>query len=179
MQAEDSVFGLVQGLAQRFAQHSRSLPAQVDYTPVTTVIRFQCFGIDLAIPLEELEEVLEVPSYTRLPRVKDWVAGVANIRGKLLPIIDFAAFLGGALEAPTRQRRVLVLDLQGIYVGLMVDGVAGVKHFSTGQFRSDRADVPSALRRYVLGCFVDGESKVRMFRPAQLITDQAFLDVPV
>ncbi len=180
MPASDTVFDVVYELAQRFGRGSKALPAQVDYTPVSTVLCFSALGIELAIPLEELAEVLEVPAYTRLPRVKSWVAGVASVRGKLLPIVDLAAFLGAEMTTTTKLHRVLVIDMHGIYVGLLVDSVIGVRHFNTELFSSYRTDVPSLLSRYVLGCFVEEDgAKTRLFRPAQFITDRSFLDVAV
>ncbi|RLA50157.1 MAG: hypothetical protein DRR42_13910 [Gammaproteobacteria bacterium] len=180
MPVDDTVFEVVQGFADRFNRDSKALPAQTSFTPVTAVLCFTTLGVELAIHLEELAEMLEVPDYTRLPKVKPWVLGVASVRGKLLPVIDFAQYLGGESSATPKSQRVLVIDEQGIYIGLLVDRVSGVRHFDTEKFSSDPADMTSALKHYVAGCFADDDGKIKhLFRPALLVTDKSFQDVVI
>ncbi len=105
-------------IALRYAASARSLPAQIDITPTRTLICFEVLGVALALFIEEMQELLEVPGCTRLPRVRPWVKGVANVRGKLVPVVDFARFLGGNLTAPPRQQRVLLVERKGVAAGL-------------------------------------------------------------
>ncbi len=77
----------------------------------------------------EVVELLHVPNWTVLPGVKGWVKGVANVRGRLLPIIDTEEFLGGQLVGPTKLRRVLAVECGELFTGLMVSDVIGMMHF--------------------------------------------------
>jgi purine-binding chemotaxis protein CheW len=62
---------------------------------------------------------------TRLPRVPHYVAGVVNLRGSVLPVIDLAARLGWEATEPTPRHAIIVV--QGAQVcGLIVDSVSDI-----------------------------------------------------
>src|SRR5512146_1611245 len=57
---------------------------------------FACGGQQWLIRLSDAGEVIAVPSIATVPMTKPWFLGVANIRGNLYTVIDFAGFLGQA-----------------------------------------------------------------------------------
>jgi purine-binding chemotaxis protein CheW len=78
-----------------------------------------------AISLGSVEEVGRVPAVSRVPGMPGWVAGVANWRGRILPILDLRTLLG-AVQAPLGSAaRLLVLTAEGVSVGFLVDAVEG------------------------------------------------------
>ena len=93
------------------------------------------FAVDLA----GVAEVGRVPKTTRIPGAPGWLAGVANWRGRLLPVLDLRSLLGADGAPPTGTARVLVLTAAGITAGVIVDAVDG-----TGPI-GDVEDVPLAL----------------------------------
>lgn len=164
-------------LSRRYADDARNLPAQIDVTPTRTVVCFHLMGSQVAILLEEMNELFEVPHCTRLPRVKPWVRGVANVRGKLTPIIDFASFLGGRLQTPPKRQRVLLIERDGISAGLIVDDVVGMKHFRVDAYSEKRDVVLPQLARFVPGTFLNDGEYWALFRPEALFGHDEFLSV--
>jgi chemotaxis signal transduction protein len=79
------------------------------------------FAADLA----SVAEVGRVPDITRIPGVPSWLAGVANWRGRILPILDLRALLGAQVAGATRSSRLLVLTERSVLVGVLVDTVEG------------------------------------------------------
>ena len=78
-----------------------------------------------AVSLASVAEVGRVPAVTRVPGTPGWVAGVANWRGRILPILDLRSLLG-AVESPlSSDARLLVLGADGVTVGLLVEAVEG------------------------------------------------------
>lgn len=78
-----------------------------------------------AVSLGSVAEVGRVPSVTRVPGTPGWVAGVANWRGRILPILDLRSLLGAAEVPLTASARLLVLTADGVSVGLLVEAVEG------------------------------------------------------
>lgn len=177
----NDAFSAFYALAGRFVQGARPLPAQVDFTPVQTAVCFSVLGYNLAVSLNDLSELLEIQNCTGLPRVQSWVKGVANVRGKLLPVIDFPAYLGGRLLSPPKQQRILVINSQGVFVGLQVDNIQGMRHFRVDCFQQAPSGVPESLGRYVTGAFAPNESEGDwlLFNPHALIGDSMFMNVAV
>lgn len=177
MASNNDSYRALAALSESFRQRSRELPAQIDPTPTRTVVCFRILGAGVAILLEEMNEILEVPHCTRLPRVKPWVRGVANVRGKLTPIIDFAGFLGGRLTAPPKRQRVLLIERDDVVAGLIVDEVLGMKHFRVDGYSEDRSDIAPPLSPYVPGTFFSNGERWALFRPDALLDNSHFLEV--
>ncbi len=68
-------------------------------------IGFRIAGQWFVAPMGEIAEVLREPRSSRVPGVQPWVRGVANLRGRLLPVMDLSAFLGLGPAAAGKQRR--------------------------------------------------------------------------
>ncbi len=176
--AAENVLHVMSELNQFFKAGSRPLPAQVDYVPLTAVISFSLLGHNWVLPLDQVAELLEIQNCTPLPGVKPWVVGVSNVRSKLLPVIDFAQFLGGRLLTSQRLQRIVVLDRNDTFVGLIVDEVKGMRHFSVDTYEADNTNVPEALRVFVKGCYKSNDgSRSLLLSPDAVLESQLFQDV--
>ncbi|GAA5315842.1 MAG: chemotaxis protein CheW [Candidatus Pelagadaptatus aseana] len=161
-----------QGLAS-----AKGLPAQVDITPHWSGVGFELLGQRFVAPMGEVAEMLEVPIHARIPNVQSWVRGVANVRGRLLPLFDLAAFFGDKLRGARNTRRVLVLETEDLYSGLIVDQVFGMQHFPVDSFASEAEDVPESVASFVSGSYRHAGSEWRVFSPRLLEQDARFMDV--
>jgi twitching motility protein PilI len=110
-----------------------------------------------------------------LPGVKPWVKGVANLRGRLLPIMDLCAFFGHELSTLRKQRRVLVVEHQDVFAGLMVDEVFGLQHFAQDSL------LPTETLSDPIAPFIKGrfqcEQTWQVFSPFALAQSQSFMSV--
>jgi twitching motility protein PilI len=175
---KQTAFSVLQELANRSWRFAQRLPNQADTTPQWSGIGFSLLGFQFVAPMAKVAEILEVPNFTHLPNVKSWVKGVANIRGRLLPILDMGEFLGGHLASHKKSQRILVLDTDTLYSGLWVDGVYGMQHFAVdSELESLPLILPESVRAYVSGGFQHGETPWFVFNPTALIEDRTFFDV--
>jgi len=78
-----------------------------------------------AFPIRQVREVVSTPSLTFVPRSPRHVAGVMNLRGQVLPVVDLRKRLN-LPEEEKRERKVVVADWKGEVVGLLVDEVEAV-----------------------------------------------------
>lgn len=81
-----------------------------------------------AVSVASVFEVGRVPQITPLPNVPSWLRGVVNLRGEILSIIDFRAFLGMADTQARESSRMLVIKSAGeeVTTSLIVDRVVGI-----------------------------------------------------
>jgi chemotaxis signal transduction protein len=79
------------------------------------------FAVDLA----SVAEVGRAPAVTRVPGLPAWLAGVANWRGRILPILDLRPLLGADSSALDTSGRLIVLTDNAVAVGMLVDAVDG------------------------------------------------------
>jgi len=142
-------------------------------------IGFSLFGERFIAPVAEVAEMLEPPSTTRLPGVQSWVVGVANVRGRLLPIFDLAGFYQGSLNGQRRNYRVLVIEREGIYAGLLVEHVYGMQQFAKEDFTADTVGptaIQDRLGDCVQGSYTHNEDQWQVYSPAKLLQDPHFLN---
>ncbi len=179
MSEPDDAFATLMTLSRRFDEQAKGLSAQGEVVHTRSVVCFSLLGVNLVVALEEISELLKLPSITQLPRVKPWVKGVANVRGRLLPVVNFAEFLGGSSKTSPKQQRVLVLDMIDVFVGLIVDQVYSMRHFRLDSYRQEISEAPEVLMPYLEGGFeYEGETWL-LFRPSVLVQDYNFMDVAV
>lgn len=115
-------------------------------------IGFILGGQAVVTPWDEVAEIQSLPPLTRVPGAKDWVKGVANVRGSLLPVMDLGAFIGYRPRS-IRKQRILVIQHDGIYSGLIVDEIMGAMSFEQFEQMDYEPDVDENLKPYIKGVF--------------------------
>lgn len=100
----------------------------------TQVVIFRLGAEEFGVPIMSVQEIVRVPEVlTRVPKTPDFVEGVINLRGTVLPVIDQRTRLGmGAIERNDRQR-IMVYQIGGIRTGFIVDSVAEVLRIPKSQ----------------------------------------------
>jgi purine-binding chemotaxis protein CheW len=89
---------------------------------ITFEVEGQVFGLDIMA----IREIRAWTPTTRLPRVPHYVAGVVNLRGTVLPVIDLAARLGWKATEPTPRHAIIVTQMGNQACGLIVDSVSDI-----------------------------------------------------
>src|SRR5438132_9164207 len=100
------------------------------------------------IRLADAGEVIAVPQMATVPLTKPWYLGVANIRGNLYGVIDFAGFLGYPLEPVTpgaSQTRLVLFGprVGDLRAGLIVHRVLGLRNLAELSKSEPMADAPA------------------------------------
>jgi purine-binding chemotaxis protein CheW len=104
------------------------------------------FGIDIL----RVREILRVPPWTRVPHAPDFLEGVMNLRGKIIPIFAVRRLFGMEPLDTTPETRVVVVETKETVTGLLVDLVTEVVRVP-----ADRIGAPPQLgdgeRKYISG----------------------------
>jgi twitching motility protein PilI len=128
--------------------------------------------------LDGTGEVLPVPAIERVPRTREWFLGVANVRGVLYGVSDFAAFLGGPPTARGAQNRLLLVGQpHSVNAALLVTRLAGLRNLADFA----QAEAPAAAAgAWTLQAWRDGEGRLwRELDSARLVAHRDFLAVAV
>ena len=80
------------------------------------------FGVDI-LKVQEINRMVEI---TRVPQAPNYVEGVINLRGKVIPIIDLRKRFSLELKEPDKNTRIVVVDIGGNIMGMIVDSVSEV-----------------------------------------------------
>ena len=82
---------------------------------------FMAAHLKLGVVAEDVVEILNNQVITYLPMVPDFIRGIINMRGQMVPILDIRARLG--LPSQDEDSLVVVLNLNDVQLGILVDGV--------------------------------------------------------
>jgi twitching motility protein PilI len=163
-------------LAKQVKLAAPELPAQREIRDTWSGIGFSILNHRFVAPLGEVVEMLVVPEITRLPGTQSWVVGLANVRGRLLPLFDLEAFFGAKL-APNRVRhRVLVIELGDLYAGLIVSDVYGMQAIAQDLELDSVNEDLAIIAPYSDGAFMKEGLHWATFSPYSLIRDPRFFD---
>src|ERR1017187_4227845 len=105
---------------------------------VTFLLKDEEFGFDIM----SVQEIIRLPKMAKVPRTPNYVDGIANLRGVVLPVIDMRTRFGMERAEETDRTRVLVVDIDGVKTGLRGDRVKQV----TRVMRSEIEPPPAAIR---------------------------------
>lgn len=134
---------------------------------VTFNLGEESFGIDIM----DVQEIIRLPEITKVPRSAAYVEGIANLRGKVLPIIDTRSRFGMAKGEKDNCKRVIVVDVNGQSAGLNVDSVSQVLRIDS---RSIGA-APGSLTEGIDGASISGVLKLNDGKKLVMILDGKFL----
>ena len=133
---------------------------------------------EFGIPVGAVEEIARPPErITRLPKAPDFIDGVMNLRGAVVPIIDLRRRFRLQSKEPASAPRILVLAIGGRKTGFMVDGVSEVMRVPAAAISS--APELSTEQKRLIGRVANLEAQSRMIllvEPAPLL-DQVEADI--
>ncbi len=109
-------------------------------------------GLRLLCAPDVGREVLLPPAVSRLPNTPEWLLGVANVRGALVPVLDLATTFG--VERDNAVRGYMLMAGSGDdAVGLLVDGLPILRWFEASEKLLGIPPHPEALQGHVIGAF--------------------------
>ncbi|KUO61055.1 chemotaxis protein CheW [bacterium BRH_c32] len=105
---------------------SNNLTHKKDSTELLQLVSFMIgdeeFGVDILL----VQEIIRMLQVTKVPNSPDFVDGVINLRGRIIPVIDFRCKLGIQRKVHDKDTRIVVVEVSGKTVGFIVDAVTEV-----------------------------------------------------
>ncbi|HWR40876.1 MAG TPA: chemotaxis protein CheW [Patescibacteria group bacterium] len=103
------------------------------------------YGISIA----QVREIITEQNATKLPRTPEFMTGIINIRGKIVPVVELAARLGLNIEKAD-DRRIMIVETGGQEIGVIVDEVAEVLHLPESAIE-EPLEISSDKREHIRG----------------------------
>lgn len=119
------------------------------------VVNFSVGGEEYGIEILKVQEILKLPKITKLPKSADYIIGIIDLRGQVIPIIDLGKRFGIDIKVKEEDLRAIVVDINGKKVGLAIDSVSHV-------VRIDGKDIepPPPIVKGISGRYITGIAKL-------------------
>ena len=111
----------------------------------------ESYGVDIGV----VEEIIRMQHITRVPRAPEYVVGVTNLRGRVIPVIDLRHRFGLSREDDTAATRIVVVEIGRHTIGMVVDGVSEVLRISESS-----VELPSSVVTTVDSDYLRGIAKI-------------------
>jgi len=175
----EQVYNLLVELDERSKRCAAAVPATEDMQETWSGIGFRMGSYYFVSPMDEVSEVIEFPPLTVLPGVKSWVKGIANVRGRLLPVMDLSFFFNLEQKEKDSERHVIVINKDDLYSGLLVDEVLGMQYFSTDLFQENAQSNGESFDAFVKGSYTGKDGIWNAFQLFELAKDPDFLKAAI
>lgn len=167
-------FDILLQLDQRVRERAPTVAVNAQLSEIRGRLALRLGAWNLLFSMDDVAEIIPVPRITRVPGVKRWLLGIANLRGKVISVSDLRDFLTGRPTAQLPSSQIVVVRSGEWDYGLLVDEVVGMRHFGP-QHRLPALDsVDENLRVYVTEAFLHDNQHWLVFNISTLLADPRF-----
>lgn len=134
---------------------------------------FKCSDEIYGISIKYVNEIIGLSQITKVPETQDYLIGLINLRGKIIPVIDVRIRFGKEPLEYNGRTCVIVIDVKSTVIGLIVDAIDEVAAFAENEITPPPSvsDLAMQAKKYVFGIGrVNGEVKL-LLDPDKLIND--------
>lgn len=115
------------------------------------LIAFRIGSQEFCVDVMSIREIRGWTVATPLPQSPDFVCGVINLRGTVLPIIDLASRLGLPPAEPTARHAIIVSQIENQTIGLLVEGVSDIFTVTEDRIQPVPDVASESAKRFVRG----------------------------
>jgi purine-binding chemotaxis protein CheW len=134
------------------------------------LVCFRLHGQEFGAEISEVKETLTPRPVTRVFLTPSWLAGIMNLRGDVVPVVDLALFLGMTAAVPSDDSRIVLTERGPLRAGLLVESLAELRTFDLDRLGPPPATLPADQARFYRGlATIDDGSIVRVLDLAGLL----------
>jgi len=142
--------------------------AQNEQQVVSFQLGHEEFGVDILL-VQEINRMLNI---TRLPQSPDFVEGVINLRGRVIPVINLRKRFRLADKESDKNTRIVVVNVENNIIGLVVDSVSEVLRLPSDTIEPAPPMVSGAGSEYIKGVGKRGKTLLILLDLNRLLSSQ-------
>jgi purine-binding chemotaxis protein CheW len=117
------------------------------------LVSFMLDNEEYGVEVLKVREIIRIPPITKMPNAPEFVEGIINLRGKVIPIISMRKRFGLSDAEQTNLTRIMVMDAPAGLTGFIVDGVSEVIRIHSGEIQPPPALAGNIDQKYLTGVF--------------------------
>jgi len=165
-------------LRELFRERARTLsevPVPEESGEKIAALSFELGGEIFAVELKHLAETRRATPLRRVPGAPSHLAGVMNLRGELVPVIDLGPILGlGQKEIPATLSSVLILSVQASKLALAVDRVKDIVTFAVKELKPPPLSLEPERAIFIRGEYLIDRLALSLLDMEKIVADSRF-----
>ena len=138
---------------------------------MSQLVSFRLANEEYAVDIMLVQEIVLMGRITRMPNVPEYLRGLINLRGHVIPIVDLCIRFGLRQTEPSEDSRVIILNVNQKTLGIIVDSVDEVLRIQADQVDSSSLGLAGTGREYVSG-LVKFEKKLLLLLNVEHLLDE-------
>lgn len=147
--------------------YSASLEHKAADEEKLNILSFYLGGQEYAFEVADAVEVLRPRQVTEVPRTPAFIVGILSVRGEMVPIIDLKMRLGGPAVESKPSNRIIIVSVDDLKAGFLVDRLSGVKEVRAKALDS-LMTAPGLPENFLKGVIEVNEKKIFLLDSAGL-----------
>ncbi len=119
------------------------------------LVTFKLAGQKYAVDILKVQEINNMKEITSIPNAPGYLEGAINLRGKVIPVLNLRKKFGFEENANVELRKIIIMDVRGVIMGLIVDAVSDVLRITR-----DVVEPPPPVSSNVSSDFLSGIAKL-------------------
>ena len=115
------------------------------------VVGFRIGRETFGLPISIVREIVRVPEITFVPNAPDYIEGVINLRGRIIPIVDLRKRFGERVFEPSKKNRIVVVELETRAIGLIVNSASEVLRIPPSEIEEPHNVFKEGELNYITG----------------------------
>lgn len=103
----------------------------------------EVYGIEVM----RIKEIIQIPDITAVPQTLEFIEGIINLRGVIIPVVDLRKRFALPSAEKTKDTRIIVIELSNKLIGLIVDSVSEIISFQKSELESAPEILKTSIKR--------------------------------
>jgi purine-binding chemotaxis protein CheW len=103
------------------------------------------------LPISLVREIVRVPEITSVPNAPDYIEGVINLRGRIIPVVDLRKRFREKVTEPNKRNRIVVVELESRRIGLIVNSASEVLKIAPSEIEAPHEVFQEGELNYITG----------------------------
>jgi len=134
--------------------HMEPTPIQAEEERELQLVTFRLADEEYALPITKVQEINRIVPVTKLPQTPNFMEGIINLRGRIIPVIDLRKRFKMLVTEHDDDTRIIIVEISGQIVGVTVDAVTEVVRLSSANIEPSPASVAVDAK------YIDGVGKI-------------------
>jgi purine-binding chemotaxis protein CheW len=122
-----------------------------NYKEVLQLVSFKIGNEEFGVDILQVQEINRLVEVTRVPNAPDFVEGVMNLRGRIVPVVNLRKRLGLEKRENDKDTRIVVVEIEGKTIGFIVDSVSEVLRVSKSVVEPPPELISGIDSEYIIG----------------------------
>jgi purine-binding chemotaxis protein CheW len=115
------------------------------------VVGFRIGRETFGVPISLVREIVRVPEITSVPNAPDYIEGVINLRGRIIPVVDLRKRFREKVVERDKKSRIVVAEVEGRLIGLLVNSASEVLRILPSEIEAPQDVFQEGELNYITG----------------------------